>query len=32
MKASECSGGGYRFDLLFFYRLHSNIQNYGILS
>jgi hypothetical protein len=24
--------GGYRFDLLFFYRLHSNIQNYGILS
>jgi hypothetical protein len=31
MKASECSSGCYRFDL-FFYRLRSNIQNYGILS
>jgi hypothetical protein len=26
MKASECSSGCCRCDLLFFYRLHSNIQ------
>ena len=31
MKASECSSGCYRFDLLF-HRLHSNIQNHRILS
>jgi hypothetical protein len=31
MKPSECSGGCYRFDLLF-HHLYSNIQNHQILS